>query len=257
MALSPGFAGHAGLVLREGQAAGDGLHVWLHAAEAAAHEFHAPGTFAGVVAAMDAARGREVAVSTLLTRSNARVLAAVPGWLHARAVHAWRVVVPRVVGAPRRGGAALVADVGALDGLVPRLSVALPYALHALAAARRLGIGVAISGAPDCLLGPFAGVTLAAEPGQFAAVCDGCAARPRCAGVDAAYLRRFAGDELSPRGLRPREGAPAPARLFAGTGALEQVETDMSPETGASGQGGSDMSPGTGARRLPVLRGGP
>lgn len=235
----PGFAGHAGLTLRAGQ--GGGPHVWLHAADRAAHEFHAGEGFDAVMAAVTATRG--VAVSTLLTRSNARVLAALPGWLHAHGVGAWRIVVPRVVGEVPHGARSLrIAGVGALDGLLPRLSVALPYALHALAAARRLGLQVAIAGAPDCLLGPFAGVSLGGD-GSFAAVCEGCPARPRCAGVDAGYLRRFAGDELSPRGLRPREGAPAPAHLFAGTGTLEQVETDMSQ--------------GTGVRvRLPVLRGG-
>lgn len=239
MALS-GCCGREGLALRDGLSEGTGAHVWLHAAEPAAHDFHAgeDGSFAAAVAVLR----RGAAVSTLLTRSNARVLAALPAWLHAHSVVAWRIVVPRVEGEMRRADALQIAGVGALDGVVPRLSVTLPYALHALAAARRLGLAVAIEGAPDCLLGPFAGLVVGAAR-SFAAECDGCPGRSRCTGVDAAYLRRFAGDELSPRGLRAREGAPASAGLFFGTGALEQVHTDMSQGT----------APRT---RLPVLRGG-
>ncbi len=259
MALSPGFAGHAGLsfeesaqhVRREGatiwMGQGDDapwpdgvthLHLWLHAAQAAAHDFHVgvPGSFAVAVARIDRARalGVAVAVSSLLTRSSAQVIAELPAWLHARGVGAWRISVPRVVGAvPRVASPSQVASVGALDGLLPRLSAALPHALQALARAKGLGVPAGIGGAPHCLLGPFNHVTLPEPPRGYAPVCEGCPARARCPGVDAGYLRRFAGDELSPRGLRAGAavGTAPPDWLFPGPGTLEQVATDMSEKT--------------------------
>lgn len=271
MALSPGFAGHAGLKLidaqslvrREGAtiwtATGDEapwpdevshLHLWLHAAQAVAHEFHTgvPGSFAVAAARIDRARelGVAVAVSSLLTRSNAQVLAALPAWLHARGIRAWRIAVPRVLGTVRRvAGPSQVASVGALDGLLPRLGAALPHALQALAMAARLGVPAGIGGAPHCLLGPFISVTLPESPRSYAPVCERCPARARCPGVDAGYLRRFAGDELSPRGLRVgvTSVAAPPDWLFPGTGALEQVAMDMSEQPARQ-------------VRLPVLPGG-
>ncbi|MBK7824308.1 hypothetical protein [Nannocystis sp.] len=273
MSAGAGFAGHAGLRLRDGagelphgtgglahgtgdMAHGTGglaagglahgtgvrVHVWLHAAAAAGHDFHAgAGDFAAVLAAIDRARGRTVAVSSLLTRSNARVLVLLPALLRGRGVAAWRIAVPRIVGAPVRApGGVQVAGVGALDGLVPRLSVAIPHALQALARARQLGLAAGIVGAPLCLLGPFAGLSLPGA-GVFAAVCEGCPARARCPGVDAGYLERFAGDELSPRGLRAPVGVAPAAELFHGTGVLEQAGGDMSQGAGA------------GRRHLPVV----
>lgn len=254
-----GFAGHPGLRLREVEgelAAGTGesvagdlahgtgtrVHVWLHAAAAAGHDFHAgAGDFAAVLGAIERARGRTIAVSSLLTRSNARVLVLLPELLRGRGVAGWRIAVPRVVGRPMRApGGVQVGGVGALDGLVPRLSVALPYALQALSRARQVGLAAGIVGAPLCLLGPFAGLSLPGV-GVFAAVCEGCPARARCPGVDAGYLERFAGDELSPRGLRAPVGVAPAAELFHGTGVLEQVGEDMSQGAGA------------GRRRLPVF----
>lgn len=248
VAGSAGFAGHAGLRLREaggGLAEGTGgVHVWLHAAAAAGHDFHAgAGDFATVLGVIDRARraGATVAVSSLLTRSNARVLVELPELLRGRGVAAWRIAVPRIVGTiVRAPGGVQVAGVGALDGLVPRLSVAIPHALQALARAQRLGLAAGIVGAPLCLLGPFAGLSLPGV-GVFAAVCAGCPARAGCSGVDARYLERFAGDELSPRGLRAPVGVAPAARLFHGTGVLEQVGEDMSQGAGA------------GRRHLPVF----
>lgn len=253
MSAGPGcFAGHPGLRLREASPAelteGTGrVHVWLHAAGAAGHDFHAgAGSFAAVVDVLARARAqrRVVAVSSLLTRSNARVLGALPGFLAEQGAAAWRVVVPRTVGAfVRAPGGVQVAGVGLLDGLVPRLSVALPHALRALAQARGLGLAVGIAGAPLCLLGPFAGISMAGE-GAFAAGCGACPARARCPGVDPRYLARFAGDELSPRGLRPAEGEAPAMELFAGTGVLEQVGEDMSQGAGHA------------RRHLPIVGGG-
>lgn len=237
------------------------LHVWLHAADAAAHDFHAgAGSFAVVAEALTQARGEEIgsAVSTLLTRSSARVLTAMPGWLQRHGVRAWRIATPSLVVRPRvvdgkHGDAGAtdrairVAGVGPLDGLLPRLSVALPHALQAVAHAARVGLPAWIGGAPVCLLGPFVAAALPEPARAFARVCGGCPARAACPGVDAGYLERFAGDELSPAQLRPPGARPAgSAWLFLGTGLLVHVETDRLEGAGPKGQV---------ARRLPVFAG--
>jgi len=76
-----------------------------------------------------------------------------------------------------------------------------------------------VLGAPACLLGPYA-TRLAPTPERaYAPVCGRCPARSHCAGADAAYLKRFGGDELRPRpALAPVLGPEALARLFVGTG---------------------------------------
>src|SRR5581483_10521137 len=126
------------------------VHVSIHGAEAAVHDYHTgvDGSFAQLVAGVAAARaaGLEVAASTVLTRSNYRVLGALPWLLKSRDVTAWLVVVPRVAGAAGP----------AFDRVVPRLGLALPFALHALDGARRLGLAAFIQGAPLCALGPLA-----------------------------------------------------------------------------------------------------
>jgi hypothetical protein len=135
------------------------------------------------------AAGLDVAATTVLTRSNFRVLAALPPLLKARGVQAWLIAVPRAAGAAAE----------AFDRVMPRLGLALPFALHALDGARRLGLEAYVQGAPLCALGPFAERALADEPRAFAEVCEGCPARAGCPGVDARYLARFGGDELAPR----------------------------------------------------------
>jgi len=168
-----------------------GAHVWLHGPDARVHDFHAgvAGDFEAVCAAL---RGGARAVSTVLTRSNVRTLATLAGWLGERGVAAWRVVVPR----------------GVIDGVTPRLAVALPYALQAVALAGRGGVAGWIDGAPHCLLGPFRGSSLASSVRAYASVCTGCPARATCPGVDAEYLERFGDAELSARALRDAGASP-------------------------------------------------
>lgn len=181
--------GTGGIAGTSGLAVGTGRHVWLHG-DRPVHEFHAGvGTFVA-----DGLRG--AAVSTALTRSSVRTIAAMGPWLAERGVAGWRVVVVR----------------GVIDGVTPRLAVALPYALQAIALAGRHGLAGWVFGAPHCLLGPFRGAALGSPPRAYAAVCAGCPARTECPGVDAAYLARFGAEEVSPRALRAAGEAPRAGR---------------------------------------------
>lgn len=173
--------------------------MWLHGADAAAHGFHGGEDFGEVVGRLR--RGEVRAVSTVLTRSNLRTLVALAELVVELRVVAWRVVVA--------GGAVV-------DGVTPRLAVALPHALQAITVASRRGVAGWIAGAPHCLLGPFRGASLVVEPRAFAAKCDGCAARAQCPGVEAAYLKRFGDEEVSPRALRGASAAPRAGREMFG-----------------------------------------
>lgn len=197
------------------------VHLSLHGLGAAVHDHHTgvSGSFAEATAGLVAARGAGLAVvvSTVLTRSNGRSLGELAPWLAARGVAAWCVAVPRVAGALR----------ARFDAVFPRLGIALPHALRALAAAQREGVAVFLRGAPTCLLGPFASRCVPDAPRAFdPARCDGCAARGACAGLDPVYLARFGGDELS-AARAPRVPSPpfagrdaALARMFVGEGPL-------------------------------------
>ncbi len=196
------------------------VHLSLHGL-AAAHDYHTgvEGSFtesaSGLVAARNA--GLTVVVASVLTRSNARSLADLLPWLAARGVAAWTVVVPVTAGRL----------VGAFDRVFPRLAMALPPALRALALTERQSLPAWIDGAPLCLLGPYAARSLPGSPSRsYAAACEGCPARSWCPGLDAAYLARFGGDEVSParapKGDPPRwsEREAALTRTFVGPGAL-------------------------------------
>jgi hypothetical protein len=192
------------------------VHLSLHGATAPAHDYHTgvDGSFEQTLAGMAHARSRglRAVVVTVLTRSSCRGLGALPGFLHARGVAAWLVEV-----AAASGRAA-----AAFDRVVPRLGVALPFALHALSVAAKIGLPAWIRGAPLCLLGPFAARSLASEARAYAAPCQRCPARALCPGVDPTYLARFAGDELDGR-RAPEGGVPGAepaelANMFVGIG---------------------------------------
>lgn len=212
LAIGPEGLGAEGLA--QIRAAGvDELHATLFAADAAAHDYHtgAAGSLRATVTTLRAARAARVpaVVTTPISRSNARVLPALPGLLADAGVGGWRVVVPAIAGA----------FAARFDALAPRLAVALPSALQAIAAAERAGVPAGIEGAPLCLLGPLRGRSLPARARAYAAGCEGCAGRAACPGVDPAYLRRFAGDELSPRALRAGEDerkGQVLGRMFSG-----------------------------------------
>jgi hypothetical protein len=212
--------------------AGAGLtdvHLSIHGAEARVHDWHTAkaGSFDAAVRAMARARGAglDVVVATVLTRSNFRVLSGLPRLLASRGVAAW------CIDAPLWRGRAVA------DRVVPRLALALPFALHALDAATKLGLAAYVRGAPACLVGPFAARSIdarAEEQRAFADACAACPARAACCGVDAAYLARFGPGELAPCAPTPRAvdaGRAAHAReMFVGPGELAPAPaSDLPP----------------------------
>jgi hypothetical protein len=167
---------------------------------ARAHEFVTGqvGSFADAVARLRSsiAAGADVVVTTLVTRSTFRELAAMPAWLRAESVTRWRLTMARAEGR-------FAADP---RPWIPRLGMAVPHALAAIDQARRVGIAATIRGVPRCLLGPYAGWREAAvSPGVFAAACRGCGVRDDCDGVGEWYLQTFGAKEL-----RPLAPPPAP-----------------------------------------------
>ena len=212
------------------------VHLSIHGASAAAHDYHTQveGSFAAIEDLLARASGVTVVVTTVVTRSSFRELAAMPQWLVDRGVAAWTLALPHVAGRAATG----------FDRVVPRLGLALPFVLHAATRAIAQGLPTAISGAPLCVLGPHARLALEADrPRTHAAPCEGCSARSRCVGVDAAYLARFTAEEL--RAIDATEiGSSLPARLarmFVGAGTL--VTTPIA----------AHEAPAEVRRRLPLL----
>ncbi|MBX3248062.1 MAG: radical SAM protein [Myxococcales bacterium] len=209
-ALAPALAG-AGLT---------DVHLSLHGPDPGSHDHHTgrAGSFERLwegAASARAARLR-LLVTTLVTRSSYRVLNEVPLVLLARGVAGWHLALPIGRGAAERDFARVH----------PRLALAVPFALHAIEVARRLGLPAYVSGAPRCLLGAFAARSIVRpvpmDTRAFAPRCDGCGQRTSCVGVDAIYLRRFGGDELrplAPGGARGADDEPL-ARGFTGVGSL-------------------------------------
>lgn len=160
------------------------VRVALHGARAEVHDWVAgePGAYRRAIATLTTGRslGLQLAVYTSLTRSNARVLPELPRLLRARAVRGWVVALPET-----------------LDTAIhPRLGMAMPSALAALAQAHTLGLDARVLGAPWCVLGTLRGLAAPSKPREYGARCEGCAARERCPGVTPDYLARFGEGEL-------------------------------------------------------------
>ena len=174
---------------------------------------------AGLTAVRD--RGLTIAVATVVTRSNFRSLAVVPELLAARGVDAWMLTVPRIAGRAAT----------AFDRVVPRLAMAMPFALQADRARMR-----ALDSLPLLLarrhasLVPLRGMRCPITP---QGVCDGVRVLPRAGQVCSArpmrtYLTRFGDEELSSRRVHAvsataADPLPAVTRLFVGVGELPSV----------------------------------
>lgn len=172
------------------------VHVSIHGARPEVHDYHvnAPGSLDATIAGVQTLRqhGPELRIvaTTVVTRSSFRVLSELPVRLVGWGISAWSLAWVEPHGAAA----------SAFDRLVPRLGLAAPFVLHAIATARRLGLPALTSGLPRCVLGPFADTAIEREVAndRFAEPCTECPARSRCCGIAPAYLARFGDDELRP-----------------------------------------------------------
>jgi len=204
------------------------VHLSIHGAEARVHDWHVgrAGAFDAAMRAWSAARAAalEVVVATVLTRSTFRGLAPMPRWLASRGAAGWCIEVPRW-----RGDAATAAD-----RVVPRLALALPFALHAIDGAEALGLPAFVRGAPSCLLGPWASRALEGDTRDYGAACRECPSRAGCAGVDAEYLARFGDGEITACAQVARDDRyPEVRAMFVGLGEMappSPVAVAPSPE---------------------------
>lgn len=216
------------------------VHLSIHGADAALHDYHTgtAGSLERVLRCLAAARasGLEVVVSTLLTRSNFRSLEPLAALLVGRGASAWCISIPSVAGRAETS----------FDRVIPRLGLALPFALRALSGARARGLATFVLGAPLCLLGPRGADAIGNERRAYAAACERCPAQDVCPGVDAVYLERFDGDELAPRSTLARPIASEAARRFA--------DAFIGPGERAPVRGvGAEPSPAKARRALPML----
>ncbi len=206
------------------------LHLSIHGPRADVHDYHTgvEGSFEAGMRTLAAARRRgvTVVVTTVLGRSSMRTLAELAPLLAGHGVAAWQITWLRIAGR--------AAD--AFDRLVPRLALAVPFALHALDRAQRLGVAVALVGVPACLMGPVAVHLHDDRSGAFSDACAGCAARDVCVGLAPEYLARFGPEELHRRTDVPIASAmsPALARMFAGPGVLAERTVTLHPSAAAA-----------------------
>ena len=123
------------------------VHLSVLGPDSASHDYHTarPGSFDRLWEGAAAARraGLRVVATTIVTRSSYRVLSEMPILLHARGISAWQLAVPLARGRAQDD----------FDRVYPRLAMALPFALHAVEAARRLGLPTYVRGVLLCLLG--------------------------------------------------------------------------------------------------------
>ena len=223
------------------------LHLSIHAPDAAGHDYltGTAGSFANCMAALDEAtrQGVSTVVTSVITRSNFRELLNMPGLLKPRGVAAWLIDLVRPYGNAAEGFARVM----------PRIGMALPWALHALESSRRHALLAWIRGAPTCSLGPFAAFAIHDAPRSYVEACEGCPARSGCPGVDDAYLEVFGRRELRP--VSPKKAAASDARrrhlmeMFVGPGELVEHPIRLFSE-GFRSEG---IQTDAGKHRLPVL----
>ncbi len=204
------------------------LHFSIHGAEAAVHDYHVgvAGAFEAIVAALGFARslGLVSVATTVLTRSNYRVLDEVAAFLRGAGVVGWLISVPRTAGA-----------MGAADDrIMPRLGLAADPAFRALTRARNAGMPSWIQGMPACILaaanGKYRAWMLPEEPVRaYATVCESCPSHAQCPGVDSEYLHRYGGDELSPREAVDPPAWPSLTGMFVGVGELAPAHRPAPP----------------------------
>ena len=215
------------------------VHVSIHGARAEVHDYHtdAPGSLDATIAGVQSLRQHgpdlRIVATTVVTRSSFRVLSELPVRLVGWGITAWSLAWIEPNGAAAQ----------AFDRLVPRLGLAAPFVLHAIATARRLALPAFTSGLPLCVLGPFVDSAIEREAAddRFAEPCTECPARPRCSGIAPAYLARYGDEELRPVTAIERSSDERHA-MFVGTGQRGPAPAEPPAE-----------SPVRARSRLPVL----
>ncbi len=181
----------------------DELFVSLHAADAARSDAitQRPGSFAAILAGLDAARaaGATIITNTVVCATNVLVLADILALAHDRGAAAAELwgYVPRV-------------DAEDARRLLVRVTEAAPHVHAALTVAEARGLPVTVKYFPRCLLGRFAHLQSDAQPRlviddafwkaypQYGCLYEGvCAAAVAdgCTGLSDAYVRRFGWEE--------------------------------------------------------------
>jgi pyruvate-formate lyase-activating enzyme len=238
------------------------LQLSIHAPTAEAHDYHTghAGSFDACIDLIARAQRADITtvVVTVVTRSNFRELAKLPPMLKRHGVAAWLLEVVRPHGRAADNFARVV----------PRIGMAMPWALHALELARRHALSAWIRGAPLCALGPFAVSSLETPgrdpsrpvPADWPPPCQACPSRPQCPGLDSAYVEVFGHGELRPvnppsPSARDRadfdDGRRRLMRMFVGVGELVVRPPQLySPEPDSAEA--SQAEPGKNLR-LPVL----
>jgi hypothetical protein len=163
-----------------------------------------PPSFDEVLAALTHARtvGLAPVVLTRVGRSNARVLRELGALVTRLGAVRWILLLPwhpPALAPPQ----------------LTRAALTLPFALDAAQRTTAAGTPSVLVGAPLCLVGPL---TSLAHPGRGAEgrPCDGCAARPGCAGLGAAYSSLFGHGELRALPAMPALAADPLTELVLG-----------------------------------------
>jgi hypothetical protein len=168
----------------------------LHAATADANDYVTgrAGAFAATAGALATCAEIKLRalVRTVLVRANYRQLDDLAAYLSRARVAAWCIEAPSADSIDAE-------DETQFARTCPRLALAVPFALRAVARARDLGLAAWFRNIPLCLVGPMTSRSLPSAPRAYGAACADCAARPSCTGIDDAYLRRFGASEFRPR----------------------------------------------------------
>ncbi len=177
------------------------VDIALQGATGALHDYHtnAPGSFKQTISGLKRAHeaSLEVAVTTVITRSNMRHLPDLGAAMGVLKVANWRMRMSLLVGRAREDG----------SRLVPRWSMVEPYVRRALDETAKNACTAVVSGLPLCIdpsLPRYDPASDEAPQGVYGHACEDCAARAACAGFDAGYLTLYGERDLRPM----KEGRP-------------------------------------------------
>ena len=172
------------------------VEISLQGHNASLHDYHtrSPGSFRETAKALLNLRDMqvEVGLTTVVTRSNYRLLEAVAVMSQRVGASAWHVCPAEAIGT-------------ALDDrqrVVPNLMMAAPFITRALQRCLESGVSTYMSGMPFCLLSDISAlraVELSDAAGGdrvFVDECERCAERTRCPGVSHAHAEHFGVAEL-------------------------------------------------------------